>query len=353
MKNNHSWSVSPVPRELDKAIWDKLNLKTKPPGSLGKLEHLAHQISSIQNTLEPALKVPVVLVFAGDHGIAQSGLVNPYPQEVTHQMVLNFLSKGAAINALSQVSGMDVIVVDSGVKYEFDSKLPLIHAKMGAGTADYRTLPAMNLETCHRALEKGAEIVSKLIDKGTNVIGFGEMGIGNTSSASLIMSTLCDIPLSDCVGKGTGAVGDFLIQKLKTLQSVQEFHQLGSKDDAVSVLATFGGFEIAQMVGGMLEAASKKCVILVDGFISTAAFLIAKTMESHIMDYAIFTHHSLELGHTKALDFLGADPLLNLQMRLGEGTGCAASYPLLEMSISMMNDMASFDSAGVSEVAIS
>ena len=199
MNNSFQWSVDPVNTALDQQIWEKLNLKTKPPGSLGKLEHLAFQIARIQETLAPALHQPAVLVFAGDHGIAQTGLVNPYPQEVTGQMVLNFLGKGAAINAMSGVSGMQVIVVDAGVNIEFDPELPLIHAKMGRGTADYRSQPAMEPDLCHKAMQKGAEIVSDLIEKGTNVIGFGEMGISNTSSAALIMSTLCEIPLSDCV----------------------------------------------------------------------------------------------------------------------------------------------------------
>lgn len=335
----------------DEQIWHKINLKTKPPGSLGRLEHLAFQIARVQQTLTPQLLKPVVLVFAGDHGIAQSGLVNPYPQEVTHQMVLNFLSAGAAINALSQVAGMEVVVVDAGVNHEFDPTLNLIDAKIGFGTADYRSAPAMSLATCHEALHKGAAVVKAIVDKGTNVIGFGEMGIGNTSAASLIMSTLCDIALEACVGKGTGATGDLLDQKLRTLQEVQAFHGLSAQDDADLILATYGGFEIAEIVGGMLEAANRKCLVLVDGFISTAAYLIAQKMAPAIEAYAVFTHRSEELGHLKVLDYLEATPLLQLQMRLGEGTGCAASYPLLQMAVAMINQMASFESAGVSDKA--
>ena len=339
--------ITSVNTKLDSQIWDKLNLKTKPQGSLGKLEHLAHQIARVQATLTPSLNKPIVLVFAGDHGIAKSGLVNPFPQEVTHQMVMNFLAKGAAINVMSKVTGMEVVIVDSGVNHSFDPILPMIHAKMGLGTADYRLEPAMSLETCHKAMQKGADIVADNIEKGTNVIGFGEMGISNTSAASLIMSILCNIPLSDCVGNGTGATGDFLKQKLNTLKEVQRFHGLTAEAGADKVLATFGGFEIAQMVGGMLEAASKQSLILVDGFISTAAFLVAERIAPEIEGFAIFTHRSEELGHTKALSYLKVDPLLELQMRLGEGTGCAAAYPLLQMSISILNEMASFESAGV------
>nr|WP_297915090.1 nicotinate-nucleotide--dimethylbenzimidazole phosphoribosyltransferase [uncultured Allomuricauda sp.] len=347
MTNKFQKPVETINTDLDSKIWDKLNLKTKPPGSLGKLEHLAYQIARVQETLSPSLQKPIVMVFAGDHGIAKSGLVNPYPQEVTYQMVMNFLNTGAAINAMSTAVGMEVVVVDAGVNHIFESKLPLVHAKMDYGTADFRYGSAMDLETCHKAMRKGAEITADAIGKGTNVIGFGEMGISNTSSASLIMSTLCNIPLSDCVGKGTGATGDFLEQKLKTLQEVQKFHGLSHEADVDKVLAIFGGFEIAQMVGGMLEAASKRCLTLVDGFISTAAFLVAYRLAPQIKDFAIFTHRSKELGHTKALEYLNAHPILELHMRLGEGTGCAAAYPLLQMSVAILNEMASFDSAGV------
>lgn len=351
MTDTFDVSVAPPSAAQDEQIWNKLNLKTKPPGSLGRLEHLAFQMARVQETLSPKLNQPVVLVFAGDHGIAKSGLVNPYPQEVTHQMVLNFISGGAAINVMAGAAGMEVVVIDAGVNHTFDATLPLVDAKIGFGTADYRSEPAMSLEICHQALKKGAEIVGDVVEKGTNVVGFGEMGIGNTSAASLIMSTLCDIPLEACVGKGTGATGDLLTQKLKTLQEVQAFHGLSSADPADQILATYGGFEIAEMVGGMLEAASKKCIILVDGFISTAAYMIAHRMEPAIKEYAVFTHRSEELGHTKALDYLEADSLLQLQMRLGEGTGCAASFPLLKMAAAMINEMASFESAGVSDKA--
>jgi len=263
-------------------------------------------------------------------------------------MLLNFRWGGAAIVVMSTAAGMDVIVVDAGVNHAFDQSLPVVHAKIGMGTADYRTSPAMSPEICNQALQRGAEIVRDVIEKGTNVIGFGEMGIGNTSAASLILSTLCDLPLEDCVGKGTGATGDLLDQKLKTLQEVQAFHCLAASSDAEVVLATYGGFEIAEMVGGMLQAASQKSIVLVDGFISTAAYLIAHRMEPSIKAYAVFTHQSEELGHTKALEYLEATPLLQLGMRLGEGTGCAASYPLLRMAVAIINDMASFESAGVS-----
>ncbi|MDW3192951.1 MAG: nicotinate-nucleotide--dimethylbenzimidazole phosphoribosyltransferase [Cytophagales bacterium] len=349
MKNNDSeWSIASVDTTLDQEIWNKLNLKTKPPGSLGKLEQLAFQVARIQGSLNPSLNKPVVLVFAGDHGIASSGLVNPYPQEVTHQMVMNFLQEGAAINVFAKVANMQVMVVDSGVNHAFGETPNLVNAKMGMGTTDYRQGLAMSPETCRQALGKGAEIVKQLVRKGTNVIGFGEMGIGNTSAASLIMSTVCDLPLSSCVGKGTGAEDDFLKQKLQTLEEVSTFHGLDATTKPEEILATFGGFEMVQMVGGMLAGASSKCLLLIDGFISTAAFLIAQQIRPEVRDYAVFTHRSEEQGHIGMLAHLKADPLLELNMRLGEGTGCATSYPLLQMAVNMLNDMASFDTAGVS-----
>ncbi|MEM9329194.1 MAG: nicotinate-nucleotide--dimethylbenzimidazole phosphoribosyltransferase, partial [Bacteroidota bacterium] len=296
-------AIAPVNNALDKEIWAKLNDKTKPPGSLGRLEDLAFQIARVQQSLTPSLKKPVVVVFAGDHGIAASGLINPFPQEVTYQMVMNFVNAGAAINAMSRVAAMQITVVDAGVNHTFDPGLPLVHAKMGQGTKDYRHEPAMSLETCQQAVQKGADIVSDMVEKGSNVIGFGEMGIGNTSSASLIMSSLCDLPLSECVGKGTGAIGGLFEQKLRTLQEVQQFHNLPAGTAPDRILATFGGFEIAEMVGGMLAAASKRCLILVDGFISSAAFMIAKALQPLVQDYAIFTHQSEERGHVKALSY--------------------------------------------------
>ena len=349
MTNKSQWAVKAVNTAFDSQIWEKLNLKTKPPGSLGKIEQLAFQIARVQGSLAPSLNEPVVLIFAGDHGIAKSGLVNPYPQEVTHQMALNFLAEGAAINAMARVAGMEVTVIDSGVTHDFTASLPMIHSKIGYGTADYRNGPAMSLEACHQALQKGSEIAGDVILKGTNVIGFGEMGIGNTSAASLIISTLSNISLEECVGKGTGASGDLLKQKLTTLKEVHAFHRLSSTADPEQILTTYGGFEIAQMVGGMLEAASRKCILLVDGFISTAAFLVAFKIAPEIIEYAVFTHQSEELGHTKVLSYLKVKPLLDLQMRLGEGTGCAASFPLLKMAVAILNEMASFESAGVSD----
>lgn len=349
-KNNHY--VPSIPSSLDEAIQRKIDEKTKPQGALGRLETLAFRIARIQQTLEPVLSNPTIVLFAGDHGIAKSGLVNAYPQEVTYQMVLNFLKGGAAINVLSREQNIRVHIVDSGVNHDFGSQPDLIEAKMGWGTADYRFGSAMDADTCSNALLKGGEIVAKLAAENTNVIGFGEMGIGNTSSASLMMSVVGNLPILDCVGRGTGANDVLLKQKCATLQEVIDFHQLDVDSSPFDILATFGGFEIAQMVGGMLRAASLGMVILVDGFISSAAMLLASKVDPLVLDYAIFTHQSEEQGHIQLLELMEAKPLLHLGMRLGEGTGCATAYPLLRMAVAFFNEMASFQSAGVSEKVV-
>ena len=349
MINKSNWAVEPVPQDLDEAIWSKINQKTKPVGALGVIEEIAFRVARIQRDLSPSLKKPTVVVFAGDHGIAKSGVVNPYPQEVTYQMVMNFLQGGAAINVLARSAGMNVQIVDAGVNHSFDRSLPLVHAKLGNGTKDYRYGNAMDIHIAEQGLVKGAEIVNDLHNVGVNVLGFGEMGIGNSSSAALIMSQICNLPIDECVGRGTGAEGDFLNQKIKTLQEVVAFHQLSEESTSLQILVAYGGFEIAQMAGGMLKAASLGHVILVDGFISTSAYLIAHKINPAVKEFALFAHQSNEQGHIKMLQFIGAEPILQLALRLGEGTGCAAAFPIIKMAVDMLNDMASFESAGVSK----
>ena len=343
------FSIFPVSKNLDGAIWDKINRKIKPVGALGKLEYLAYRMASIQQSLEPVLAKPQIVLFAGDHGIAKSGLVNPYPKEVTYQMVLNFLNGRAAINVLSEEQGIAVKIVDAGVDHIFNPGYCLIDAKMGFGTKDYRFQKAMTKEACNQAISKGAEIAAKIADEKTNIIGFGEMGIGNSSSAALIMSALCDFPIQECVGRGAGADDAFLLQKTETLKKVISYHGLTKDNPPIETLTTYGGFEIAQMVGGILCAASKGMIILIDGFISTVAILVASRINPLVVDHAIFTHRSEELGHAKLLGFLEAKPILDLGMRLGEGTGCAVAYPLLRMATAFLNKMASFDDVEVSE----
>lgn len=334
---------------LSQEIQDKINLKTKPIGSLGELENIALQIAELQKTPEPQIKKPTVLVFAGDHGIATTGLVSPFPQEVTFQMVMNFLQGGAAINVFSRQNSLDLKVIDTGVNFEFEPHANLISAKIAHGTRNYLEEPAMSFEQLNDSLAWGSQHIKSLIQEGVNTVGFGEMGISNTSSAALIMSGLTQVPLKDCVGKGTGVNDEQFTTKLRTLEEVQSKYpgNLSPKE----ILRHFGGFEIAQMCGAMLEAHEQNMIIVVDGFISTSAFLIAHALQPGIMKNAIVSHQSDENGHAAMLRFLNVKPLLQLGLRLGEGTGAALAMPLIQSSVHFLNQMASFESAQVSNKA--
>ncbi|MCF0056776.1 nicotinate-nucleotide--dimethylbenzimidazole phosphoribosyltransferase [Dyadobacter sp. CY356] len=332
---------------LQEQIQHKINNKTKPLGALGRLEEVALQIALIQETLTPDLVKPHIVVFAASHGIANEG-VSAYPSEVTFQMVLNFLNGGAAINVFTKQNEIELALVDAGVDYDFEPNEKLIDAKINHGTKSFLNQSAMTAEECQLAIEKGKEIVKNISKTGCNVIGFGEMGIGNTSSAAVIMSKLLDIPIEDCVGKGTGVNPEQYQNKINILQQSISNHPEVSTDP-IQVLKTFGGFEIAMMCGAFLAAAEEKMVLMVDGFIASAAFLCAFKLNPDIKDLAIFCHQSEEKGHQLLLESLNAKPLLNLDMRLGEGTGCAVTYPLLKSAVAFLNEMASFESAGVSD----
>jgi nicotinate-nucleotide--dimethylbenzimidazole phosphoribosyltransferase len=341
-------TIPAIDNNITAALQQKIDGKTKPQGALGQLEALALQIGRIQQTLSPELRNPAIVVFAGDHGIAKEG-VSPFPQEVTYQMVFNFLQGGAAINVFAKQNGMQIKVVDAGVNYDFGSHPALIHAKVGMGTRSYLHEAAMTIEQCEEAIVKGAAIVREM-QEDCNVIGFGEMGIGNTSAASIMMSLLCNIPLEQCIGRGTGLDDEGLKKKKIILAEAMARHGRIEKT-ALSVLSTFGGFEIAMMCGAMLQAAASGMVILVDGFITTAALLVASKINERVLEYCIFTHQSDEQGHCLLLAELKAVPLLSLGMRLGEGTGAAVSYPVIQAAVSFLNEMASFESAGVSNKA--
>lgn len=327
--------------------------KTKPLGALGRLEEIALQTGLIQGTLHPQLNRPYILVFAGDHGIAATGLVNPYPQAVTAQMVLNFITGGAAINVFCRLHHIGLCVVDAGVNFDFDAAIfpgKLISQKIGYGTRNYLQTEAMTIEDAERAVEAGKKVVTDLYASGCNCIGFGEMGIGNTSSASLIMSYVTGIPLEECVGRGTGTSDEQLAKKKDVLREVFRRHlpDIAAAPGAMTILSHVGGFEIAMMTGAYLKAAELRMVILVDGFISSAALLLARLIRSDVQDCCFFAHASGESGHSRMLDYLGAEPLLDLGMRLGEGTGAAMAFPLLQASVHFLREMASFESAGVS-----
>jgi nicotinate-nucleotide--dimethylbenzimidazole phosphoribosyltransferase len=362
--------------EIGGALREKLQRlidnKTKPLGALGRLEELALRIGLIQGTDHPQINRPHIVVFAGDHGIAATGLVNPYPQSVTAQMVLNFIRGGAAINVFCRQHSLELIVVDAGVNFDFDAASildggiagnppsgermagKLLSRKIAHGTRNYLEENAMSAEEAAAAVEAGKQIVTDLFAQGCNCIGLGEMGIGNTSSASLIMSYVTGIPVEDCAGRGTGVNDGQLEQKKEALRNAFRFHYPAVTADPgpLTILQQVGGFEIAMMTGAYLEAARLKMIILVDGFITTAALLLARLLNEQVLDHCIFSHTSGESGHVKMLEYLDARPLLNLQMRLGEGTGAAMAYPLVQSAVRFLGEMASFESAGVSNAAL-
>jgi len=319
--------------------------KTKPVGSLGMLEDLALQIGGVFQSTSPKLKRPHLVVFAADHGIAKEG-VSAYPQEVTFQMVLNFLDGGAAINVFCRQHDIHLQVVDAGVNGDFEPGLLLGNGKVAKGTASFLNGPAMTVGQVALCLEKGEEVVKGIYEKGCNVIGFGEMGIGNSSSAAVLMSLLCGFPLADCIGRGTGVDDGQLIRKQEILEKAIAGYR--GNMDVHSLMGYFGGFELVQITGAMLAAAERNMLVLVDGFIATAAYLCAVKLNPTIVANAVFCHESDEKGHRTLLHFLGARPLLQLGLRLGEGTGCALAYPLLLSAVSFLKEMASFESASVS-----
>ncbi|AUP80837.1 nicotinate-nucleotide--dimethylbenzimidazole phosphoribosyltransferase [Flavivirga eckloniae] len=332
--------------ELETKLQHKIDTKTKPIGALGELERIAFQIGCIQQTESPKIEKPSVVVFAGDHGIATKGEVNPFPQEVTAQMVYNFVNGGAAINVFSNTNNLNLKIVDAGVNHKFPEELDIINAKIDFGTKNYQEEPAMTLAQCERAFKEGGAIISQLKNEGTNTVGFGEMGISNTSSAALLMAYFTKTPIAECVGSGTGLDGEGISKKQDILTEV---FQKYDPQNALEALSVFGGFEIAMICGAILKAAELKMIIIIDGFIVTAALLAAQAINKTVLDYCIFAHNSNEKGHSKMLAFLKAKPLLSLGLRLGEGTGAALAIPLVQASVDFLNNMASFDTAGVSE----
>lgn len=341
-----NFAIEPRPETLAASLKTKIDQKTKPLGSLGQLESLALQIGLCLDSLTPCLNKPCIIIFAGDHGVAEAG-VSAYPQTVTAQMVNNFLSGGAAINVLAKQHNLELIIVDAGVNADLASHSRLIDAKIGKGTKNFLTQPAMTDQECIQAIEAGAKLVFQQYQNGCNCIGFGEMGIGNTSSAALLMHCLTATPLVQCVGRGTGLNDDQLQNKITVLQQALNHHKV--KAEHLNVLATFGGFEIAMMVGAYLKAAESRMLILVDGFIATSALLVAVKLSPRVLDYCIFSHASSELGHQTLLNQFNARALLNLDLHLGEGSGIALAYPLLQSAVAFLNEMATFDEAGVDQ----
>ncbi|MGR8998556.1 MAG: nicotinate-nucleotide--dimethylbenzimidazole phosphoribosyltransferase [Gammaproteobacteria bacterium] len=338
------FDIRPRSEKLAARLQSKIDQKTKPLGALGQLESLALQIGMCQNTLTPSLSKPCIIIFAGDHGIVESG-VSAYPQTVTAQMVANFLSGGAAISVFARQHQLELLIVDAGVNADLASHPKLIDLKIGKGTKNFLMHPAMTEESCANAIQAGAALVLQQYNNGCNCIGFGEMGIGNTSSSALLMHCLTAIPLAQCAGRGTGLNDEQLEKKLTVLQQALNRHK--DITAPLDILATFGGYETAMMVGAYLKAAELGMLILVDGFIASAALLVAWKLYPQVVDYCVYTHVSSEQGHQALLNQFNAKALLNLDLRLGEGSGIALAYPLLQSALGFLNEMATFAEAGV------
>ncbi|MDD9976279.1 MAG: nicotinate-nucleotide--dimethylbenzimidazole phosphoribosyltransferase [Boseongicola sp.] len=319
----------------------KIDTKTKPLGALGRIEEMAAQIATLQQTLTPKMETCQLTIFAADHGIAQSG-VSLFPQEVTRQMVLNFAGGGAAANVFARTNGIDLRVVNAGVAGDAIDAPGLIDRRVGAGTANSLTGPAMTTAERDQAIAYGEALGT---DGDSDAVAFGEMGIGNTSAAALIAHKLTDTPLDVLTGRGTGLDDDGLSKKTEIL--TQAASRTGNLD-AAETLAEYGGFEIAMMAGAMMSAASAGRLVIVDGFIASSAALIATHLAPQSRDAMVFAHLSEEQGHGAMLSAMNAKPLLNLSLRLGEGTGALLAWPLLRSAAAMLNDMASFETAGVS-----
>ena len=334
-------------------LQSKIDNLTKPKGSLGMLEELALKVGMIQQSLNPELRNPQHILFGADHGIWDEG-VSCTPKEVTWQQMGHFLAGGAGISFLCAQHGFKLNVVDSGVDFDFPAGCGIVDAKIRKGTRNFLHGPAMTMEELELAIARGAEQVDKVYAQGCNVVSFGEMGAANTSPSSMWMSFLGGISLKECVGAGSGVVGEALQHKVDVLEaSAKNYREKGEfaggkgKDFVLEIMRWFGGYEMVLAVGGMLRAAELGMIILVDGFIMTNCILAARELYPAVVDYAIYGHCGDETGHRKVLDVLGAKPLLSLGLRLGEGSGAICAYPIVVSAVNMINQMDSFAAAAV------
>lgn len=329
---------------ISEQLKHKIDNKTKPLGSLGLLEEIALQIGLVQNTLSPKIEKPALLVFAADHGLADEG-ISPYPKDVTWQMVMNFCGGGASINVFCRQNEIDLSVYDVGVDFDFPAELPVNNVKVARGSRNMRKEPAMTIEECITAMKVGADAVKAEAQKGCNTIACGEMGIGNTSPSSLLMHRFTGSSIEECTGRGSGLNDGQVDRKTRILKEIAAKYNPKTPEET---LATLGGLEIAAMVGAYLEAKKQNMLILVDGFISTAAIITAIQMDASVKENCVFCHSSDEKGHKLMLEHLGVKPLLQLGMRLGEGTGAAVAMPLVRSAVNFLNEMSSMEDAGVS-----
>jgi nicotinate-nucleotide--dimethylbenzimidazole phosphoribosyltransferase len=331
----------------------RLDRLTKPPGSLGRLETLALELAGIRGEPVTSIDRPAIAIFAGDHGIVRQG-VSPYPPEVTGQMVANFAAGGAAINVLSRVAGAELVVVDVGVGGEPVSgtassvALHVIHARVASGTRDFSAEPAMTAAETLAAIEVGRRVAATLVARGCDLLGVGDMGIGNTTSSSAIVAVLLDRPARDVTGRGTGLDDEGVRRKAAVIEAALALHR-PDRARPLDVLAAVGGLEIAAIAGAVLEAAGRGVPVVLDGFITGAAALVAARLAPDLPPRLIASHRSAEPGHRIVLDALGLEPVLDLGLRLGEGSGAALAMPVVSAAARILGEMATFEDAGVAD----
>jgi nicotinate-nucleotide--dimethylbenzimidazole phosphoribosyltransferase len=355
---NTRFNIAPISTDMDVALQEKIDNKTKPLGALGQLEALAKQLGQIQQSLEPEIQKPHMIVFAADHGVVAQN-VSPFPQEVTYQMVLNFLSGGAAVNVFCAQHNVPLRIVDVGVKSAFDDHNLLSKRKVANGSRDFTVKSAMTEYEFKAALQVGFDEVDRAKTAGSNLLMFGEMGIGNTTTASCLMSCITDLSSDSCVGPGTGATEEGIARKAKvieqTKQRIKDDHPRALYQKSVAhldvqlIAQECGGFEIIAITGAMLRAAERKVAFVVDGFICSVAYLVAQKLDVNVRGFAIFAHESQETAHGALLKYLDVTPLLSMSLRLGEGSGAILALPLIESAALFLKNMASFESAAVSQ----
>ncbi|HBA71110.1 MAG: nicotinate-nucleotide--dimethylbenzimidazole phosphoribosyltransferase [Geobacteraceae bacterium GWC2_55_20] len=337
--------IKPVSVELLQQAQSRLDNKTKPPGSLGRLEEFARRLVAISGVSDPDLSRKVIFTFAADHGIVQEG-VSLYPSEVTRQMVLNFLAGGAGVNVLARHAGAEVRVVDVGVDHDFENVPGLIHRKVARGTRNFAKGPAMSREETLAALKVGIDLADQCRVEGIGLVGTGEMGIGNTTPSSAIIGAISGKTVAEVTHRGTGISDIALLNKIRVIKEGLEVNRPDG-NDPLDVLAKVGGLEIAAIAGLVLGGAANSIPVVIDGFISTAGALIASELHPHVRDYIFAAHQSVEIGHRFMLERIGAEPILDLNLRLGEGTGAALAMTLIEAGVKILKEMATFEQAGV------
>ncbi|WP_127584136.1 nicotinate-nucleotide--dimethylbenzimidazole phosphoribosyltransferase [Paenibacillus koleovorans] len=342
--------IQPIDAEAVEAAKRRLDQLTKPPGSLGRLEELAWQIAGMTGRLDPDLSRKAVVVMAGDHGVCEEG-VSAFPQEVTPQMVLNFLHGGAAVNVLARHAGAEVVCVDVGVKADI-AHPQLVSRKVRYGTANIAVGPAMSRAEAAQAVLVGVETVRDLGERGFRLFATGEMGIGNTTPSSALLAALTGANVEAVVGRGTGIDEARRQHKAAVVRRALEANReavAAGAGDPLGVLAALGGLEIAGLVGVIIGAAAQHCPVVIDGFISSAAALVASRLAPEAASYMLPSHLSQEQGHRQLLEGIGMKPMLEMGMRLGEGTGAVLGLPIVEAAVKIMNEMATFESAGISK----